>query len=54
MHQFTTQPIDYKLDKSWLSTFQKTLIITHTKRTVKPGGAFEDTAFKQGFEIVKL
>jgi hypothetical protein len=36
------------------SLFEKTPIITPEKRTVQPGGAFEDTAFKPGFEIVKL
>jgi hypothetical protein len=35
------------------SLFQKALIIP-LKRTVQPGNAFEDTAFKQRFEIVKL
>jgi hypothetical protein len=35
------------------SLFQNTKIITPKKRTVQPGDAFEDTAFKQGFEIVK-
>jgi hypothetical protein len=29
--------------------FQKTPIITPKKRTVQPGDAFEDTAFKPGF-----
>jgi hypothetical protein len=36
------------------SLFQKTPIITTIKRTVQPGDAFEDTAFKPGFEIVKF
>jgi hypothetical protein len=36
------------------SLFQKTPIITQTKRFVQPGDAFEDTAFKPGFENVKL
>jgi hypothetical protein len=30
------------------------VIITPKKRTVQPEDAFEDTAFKQGFEIVKF
>jgi hypothetical protein len=30
------------------------IITPKKKRTVHPGDAFEDTAFKQGFEIVKL
>jgi hypothetical protein len=34
--------------------FQKTPIIAPEKRTVQPGDAFEDTAFKPGFEIVKF
>jgi hypothetical protein len=34
------------------SLFQKTLIIIPEKRNVQSGDAFEDTAFKQGFEIV--
>jgi hypothetical protein len=36
------------------SLFQKTLIITPKKLTIQPADAFEDTAFKPGFEIVKL
>jgi hypothetical protein len=36
------------------SLFQKTPIITTKKRTVQPGDAIEDTAFKPGFEIVKF
>jgi hypothetical protein len=36
------------------SLVQKTLIITPEKRNVPPGGAFEDTALKPGFEIVKF
>jgi hypothetical protein len=36
------------------SLFQKTLIMTPKKRTVQPGDAFEDTALKPGFEIVKF
>jgi hypothetical protein len=36
------------------STFQKTPIITPKKLTVQPVDAFEDTAFKPGFEIVKF
>jgi hypothetical protein len=36
------------------SLFQKTQIITPEKRTVQPVDAFEDTAFKPGFEIVKF
>jgi hypothetical protein len=34
--------------------FRKTLTITPKKLTVQPADAFEDTAFKPGFEIVKL
>jgi hypothetical protein len=34
------------------SLFHETPIITPEKRTVQPGDAFEDTAFKPGFEIV--
>jgi hypothetical protein len=34
--------------------FQKSLNIAPRKRTVQPGDALEDTAFKQGFEINKL
>jgi hypothetical protein len=30
------------------------MIITPKKRTVQPGDAFEDTALKAGFEIVKF
>jgi hypothetical protein len=37
-----------------VSLLQKTPIITPKKRTVQPGDAFEDTAFKPGFEIVKF
>jgi hypothetical protein len=36
------------------SPFQKTPIITLKKRTVQPRDAFEDTAFKPGFEFVKF
>jgi hypothetical protein len=36
------------------SPFQKTSMITLKKRTVQPKDAFEDTGFKQGFEIVKF
>ncbi len=36
------------------SPFQKTPIITPKKWTVQPRVAFEDTAFKPGFEIGKL
>jgi hypothetical protein len=36
------------------SFFQKTPIINPKNRTVQPGDAFEDTAFKPGFEIVKF
>ncbi len=36
------------------SLFQKTPIITPKKRTIQPGDAFEDTAFKPGFEIAKF
>jgi hypothetical protein len=36
------------------SLFQKTPIITSKKLTVQPRDAFEDTAFKPGFEIVKF
>jgi hypothetical protein len=36
------------------SLFQKILIITPKKQTVHPGDAFEDTAIKPGFEIVKF
>jgi hypothetical protein len=36
------------------SLFQKSPIITLKKQTVQPGDAFEDTAFKLGFEIVKF
>jgi hypothetical protein len=32
--------------------FQKTPIINSKERTVQSGDAFEDTAFKRGFEIV--
>jgi hypothetical protein len=34
--------------------FQKTPIINPRKRTVRPRDAFEDTAFKPVFEIVKF
>jgi hypothetical protein len=34
--------------------FHNIPIITPKKRTVQPGDAFEDTAFKPGFEIVKF
>ncbi len=34
--------------------FQNVPIITAEKRTVKPGNAFEDIAFRVLFEIVKL
>jgi hypothetical protein len=33
---------------------KKTPNITPKKRTVQPGDAFEDTAFKPGFEIVRF
>jgi hypothetical protein len=33
--------------------FQKTRIIPFKQGTVQPGDAFEDIAFKLGFEIVK-
>jgi hypothetical protein len=33
---------------------EKKPIITPKNRTFQPGGAFEDTAFKPGFEIVKF
>jgi hypothetical protein len=33
------------------SLFQGTTIINTKKRNIHPGDAFEDTAFKQGFEI---
>jgi hypothetical protein len=36
------------------SLFQKTLIIFSKKPTVQPRDAFDDTAFKPGFEIVKF
>jgi hypothetical protein len=36
------------------SLFQTILIITPKKRTVQPGDAYEDTAFKPEFEIVKF
>ncbi len=36
------------------SLLQKNLIIATKKRIVQPGDAFEDTAFKQGFEIVNF
>jgi hypothetical protein len=36
------------------SLLQKTLIIAPKERTVQPEDAFEDTAFKPGFEIVKF
>jgi hypothetical protein len=36
------------------SLFQKTPIITLKKGTFQPGAAFEDTAFKTGFEIVEF
>jgi hypothetical protein len=37
------------------SLYQETPIITHNKQlTVQPGDAFEDTAFKAGFVIVKF
>ncbi len=36
------------------SFFQKTTIITQEKQPVQSGDAFEDTAFKPGFEIVKF
>jgi hypothetical protein len=32
----------------------KTPIITPKERTAKPGNAYEDTALKPGFEIVKF
>jgi hypothetical protein len=35
------------------SLFEKTPIITPEKQTAQPGDAFEYTAFKPGFEIVK-
>jgi hypothetical protein len=36
------------------SLLQKTPIITLKKRTVQPRDAFEDTAFRPRFEIVKF
>jgi hypothetical protein len=36
------------------SLFQKTPIITPKKQTFQPRDAFEDTGFKQGFEIAKF
>jgi hypothetical protein len=36
------------------SLFQKTPVITPKKRSVQPGDALEDTAFKPGFEILKF
>ncbi len=36
------------------SLFQKTPIIITKQQTVQPGDAFEDTAFKPGFKIVKF
>jgi hypothetical protein len=36
------------------SHFQKTPIITPEKRAVQPEDAFEDTAFKPGFEICQI
>jgi hypothetical protein len=36
------------------SLFQKIPIIASKKRTVQPRDAFEDTAFKPGFEIVQF
>jgi hypothetical protein len=37
-----------------LTPSSENLIITLLKRTVQPGYAFEDTAFKPGFEIVEI
>jgi hypothetical protein len=37
-----------------LLPLSKNLIITPKTRTVQPGDAFEDTAFKQGFEDFKF
>jgi hypothetical protein len=34
--------------------FQKTPIIAPKKQTVQPGDAFEDTALKPGFGVVKF
>jgi hypothetical protein len=45
------------LDKVLTPTFKKKKKTDHhpsKKRTVQPGDLFEDTAFKPGFEIVKL
>jgi hypothetical protein len=36
------------------SSLRKPRSSPHKKRTVQPGDAFEDTALKQGFEIVKF
>jgi hypothetical protein len=42
-----------RLMEALASLFQKTPSITYKKRTIQPEETFEDTAFKQGFEIVK-
>ncbi len=34
--------------------FEKTPILTPEKRTFQPGNAFDDTAFKPGFQIDRL
>ncbi len=41
------------LDRSWFPLSENQIIIPKN-RTVQPVDAFEDTAFKPGFEIVKL
>jgi hypothetical protein len=40
------------LDRSWLPLSEDP--DPKKKQTVQPGDAFEDTAFKPGFEIVKF
>ncbi len=68
MRSTSVYPIDYKckdknlasleaslvpLDRSWLPLSENPFI-TPRQRTVQLGDAFEDTAFKPGFEIVKF
>jgi hypothetical protein len=41
------------LDRSWLPRLENPIIPTK-KRAVQPGDAFEGTACKPGFEVVKF
>jgi hypothetical protein len=44
------------LERSWnfLSGNSDRAILKKKKRTVQSGDAFDDTIFKQGFEVVKI